>query len=117
MPPHRSNPIARQTQTSERGPSALAHAPYVRARDLPRLLPVWPDEIADTSDAGRLRLLIKLQSQLRRERQRGLAGHWAYDLARHRQLLIAYRAELAACPAFIGFARNFQRAHLDTPSR
>ena len=69
---------------------------YDRARDLPRLVTLWPEEIADISPAARLRLVAKLQSQLRRERQRGLAGHWTYDLARHRQLLIAYQAEKKA---------------------
>jgi hypothetical protein len=33
---------------------------------------------------------------LRVERQRGIAGHWTYDLARHARLLRAYRAETTA---------------------
>jgi hypothetical protein len=57
---------------------------------------LWPSEIADGSLAGRLRLLARLRTALRRERQRGLAGHWAYDLARHARLLEAYRREAAA---------------------
>lgn len=69
---------------------------YDRLRDLPRVLPLWPDEIADTSAAGRLRLLAMLRRALRAERQRGIAGHWSYDLARHRNLLEAYRAEASA---------------------
>jgi hypothetical protein len=36
-----------------------------------------------------------MRRALRIERQRGIAGHWAYDLARHAQLLSAYRAETA----------------------
>lgn len=48
------------------------------------------------SQAGRLRLLARLRTALRRERQRGRAGHWCYDLARHAQLLAAYRTEVAA---------------------
>lgn len=66
---------------------------YDRARDLPRLLPVWPHEIDDHSPTGTARLIRVLQRALRRERQRGLDGHWSYDLARHRALLAAYNAE------------------------
>lgn len=64
-----------------------------RKRDLGRLLPLWPSELDDTNLAGRLRLLSRLRAALRAERQRGIAGHWSYDLARHRALLNAYRAE------------------------
>jgi hypothetical protein len=73
-----------------------ADAAYVRKRDLPRLLPLWPHELAATTDADRAVLLARLRRALRAERQRGLAGHWTYDLARHAQLLRAYRAEEAA---------------------
>lgn len=69
---------------------------YDRERDLPKLLALWPAEVTDRSEAGRLLLLSKLRRALRAERQRGLAGHWTYDLARHRGLLLAYRAETAA---------------------
>ena len=69
---------------------------YVRSRDLPRLLPLWPNEITTNNHTAHLRLLAKLRRALRGERQRGLGGHWAYDLARHAHLLRAYRAEMAA---------------------
>jgi hypothetical protein len=55
---------------------------------------MWPCETADRSEAGRLRILARLRKALREERQRGIAGHWTYDLARHHQLLMAYRAEV-----------------------
>lgn len=71
-------------------------APYVRSRDLPRLLPLWPNEIATQDHSDHLSLLAKLRRALRSERLRGLGGHWAYDLARHAHLLRAYRAEMAA---------------------
>ena len=64
--------------------------------DLRRLVPLWPSEIEDRSAAGRQRLLAALRIALRSERQRGLSGHWAYDLARHRSLLEAYRTEASA---------------------
>jgi hypothetical protein len=70
-----------------------------RAARLTRLLPLWPHEAADLTYPGRLRLLAKLRRALRKERQKGLAGHWSYDLARHRKLLSEYRAEVASCLA------------------
>jgi hypothetical protein len=67
-----------------------------RQRDLVRLLPLWPHEVADETPEGRRRIVALLRRALRAERQRGLAGHWTYDLSRHAQLLAAYRSELAA---------------------
>lgn len=67
---------------------------YDRARDLPRLVPLWPSEITDPSAATRARLVQRLRRALREERRRGMAGHWAYDLARHAALLRAYGREL-----------------------
>jgi hypothetical protein len=72
-------------------------ADYERARDLPKLLPLWECELETPSEAEHARLLARLRRALRAERQRGLGGHWTYDLARHAQLLRAYRAEVAAC--------------------
>jgi len=76
-----------------------AFADYERARDLPKLLPLWEWELKTPSEAEHARLLARLRRALRAERQRGLGGHWTYDLARHAQLLRAYRAEVAACLA------------------
>jgi len=80
--------------------NARAHAnpeaSYVRARDLPKLVPLWPSEINARGLGEHARLLAKLRRALRAERQRGISGHWTYDLARHAQLLRAYRAEAAA---------------------
>jgi hypothetical protein len=73
-----------------------ASLPYDRARDLPRLMPLWPEDVDDVSLNARVALVGRLAALLRRERQRGLAGAWGYDLARHRQLLLAWRAERAA---------------------
>ena len=70
-----------------------------RQRDLLRLLPLWPHEIADETPAARRRVIALLRRALRAERQRGLAGHWTYDLSRHAQLLAAYRSEVAALNA------------------
>ncbi|MBL8564799.1 MAG: hypothetical protein JNM89_03680 [Hyphomicrobiaceae bacterium] len=79
---------------------------------MPRLTSLWPAELADRTRQGRARLVGRLRRALREERQRGLAGHWTYDLARHAQLLAAYRAEIvelariiAECSA-LGSAEN-----------
>ena len=85
-----------QFQKILREGSAAAGAGYDRASDLPRLLPLWPHELETRSESDHARLLAMMRRALRRERQLGLAGHWAYDLARHAQLLRAYRAEVAA---------------------
>ena len=75
-------------------PTVAAHL-YDRRRDLPRLLPLWPHEIEAASLGEHARLLARMRRALRIERQRGRGGHWAYDLARHAQLLRAYRAEVS----------------------
>jgi hypothetical protein len=69
--------------------------PYDRATELPRVLALWPQELADESPQGRRLVLCKLRRALRAERRRGIAGHWTYDLARHVELLRVYRLELA----------------------
>lgn len=71
----------------------VKHPGQACAHDLLRLLPLWPHEVADQSPAGRQRILTLVRRALRAERQRGLAGHWTYDLSRHAQLLALYRRE------------------------
>ncbi len=86
-----------------------AAASYQRARDLPRLLPLWPHEIEIASIAEHARLLARIRRALRMERQRGIAGHWTYDLARHAQLLSAYRAEKAEYSMLLSPGRESAR--------
>ncbi len=71
---------------------------YVRERDLPRLIPLWPAEIADTTAEGRLRLIQRLKRALREERRRGIGGDWTYDLRRHAGLSLALKAETETMP-------------------
>jgi hypothetical protein len=78
----------------------VSDAELARCRaEIAKLLPLWPRELADMSPAGRAHVVATLKRALRAERRRGLAGHWTYNLARHRQLLQAYRAEMAAAQA------------------
>jgi hypothetical protein len=74
---------------------------YNRSTDLVGLLPLWPEELADASIAGRTKIVQMLQRALRAERQRGVGGHWAYDLSRHASLAAALRAERAALSALM----------------
>lgn len=89
-PRHRADPPA------ARAPASAAHSRYRRAQDLPRLIAIWPHELDASDRAQREAIVARLRAALRAERRRGLAGHWTYDLARHSQLLSAYRAEAAA---------------------
>ena len=83
---------------------AAAELQYDRSRDLPPLLALWPWEIEDMTPDGRQRLVARLRRALRLERQRAIAGHWTYDLARHARLLAAYRSEVAILVASQGSA-------------
>lgn len=66
---------------------------YDRARDLPRLLPLFADELQTNSIEARIALVRLLQRALRAERHRGLTRHWCYDPARHAALARAARIE------------------------
>lgn len=72
-----------------------AKGQYCRETQLPKLLPLWPHEIADRSLNGVARIVALLARALRAERQRGKAGHWTYDLSRHLALTNALREERA----------------------
>lgn len=69
---------------------------YLRQRDLPRLIALWPHEINDMTASGTHKLIARLRCALRAERRRGHAGHWSYDLDRHLGLVKAYKCEIAA---------------------
>lgn len=68
---------------------------YQRLRDLPRLLPLSPNDIAGDSLAADRHVIALLRRALDREYRRGLEGAWTYDAARYRLLLFAYRTEAA----------------------
>lgn len=76
---------------------------YCRATQLPKLLPLWPAEIADHTLAGTARIAALLRRALRAERRRGRSGHWTYDLNRHIALSDALKAERAALRRFPGW--------------
>ncbi|MEQ8823667.1 MAG: hypothetical protein RIC14_04765 [Filomicrobium sp.] len=53
--------------------------------------PLTAFERPDAALGERLEMLALFRRHLRAERSRGLRDCWSYDLARHRQLLSAYR--------------------------
>ncbi|HUU24726.1 MAG TPA: DUF6477 family protein [Methyloceanibacter sp.] len=93
--PSRSSRGASAAKRMFAGAVVAGAGAYVRSRDLPRLLALWPHELEDQSEAGRQHLLAKLRRALRTERRRARAAHWSYDLNRHLGLLSAYKGELA----------------------
>ena len=68
---------------------------YIRTRDLPRLLGLWPADAANLRSAGLTEIVARLATALRAERRRALARDWTYDLNRHAALKRAHDAELA----------------------
>ena len=70
-----------------------------------------PSELADRSFYGRAALIAKLVHFLEAERQRGLARHWTYELARHRALLAVYHHETAAFERDFGCDAETLRPH------
>ena len=80
------------TRSAVRAMAPVGQA-YDRTRDLPRLVPVWPAEVADGSVAGAEALIARVVRALRAERRRGLAREWSYDLGRHRSLAAALTFE------------------------
>ena len=85
---------ARRLNPLERMAAAGAEC-YRRDRDLPRVLPLLPDEIADESPETARRIIDELRRALSSERRRARAAHWTYDLNRHLALLSAYKGEMA----------------------
>jgi len=67
--------------------------PYNRIEQLPRLIGLWPHELKDCSQAASERIVALLRKALRGERQRGIGGHWTYDVNRHLALSEALREE------------------------
>ena len=84
-----ASPAARPPSRGE----AAAFGAAERARILPRLVPVGPEDLADLGRGGRARVLRLLVRALRSERVRGRDGHWSYSLDRHVALVGALAAE------------------------
>nr|WP_319484422.1 DUF6477 family protein [uncultured Cohaesibacter sp.] len=69
---------------------------YVRQRDLPGLLHLFPSEIDRLENGCPGAIVRKLMLALRAERRRGKSGHFRYSLMRHIGLMQALGAERAA---------------------
>ncbi len=71
---------------------------YNRLRDIPRVYGVWPDELKDDL-ISRTKLVAKMETACRAERQRGIANHWAYEIARHTAMVAILKQEKEALAA------------------
>jgi hypothetical protein len=89
----------RRSPSDDRSAQLRVSSDSERREELSRLLPLWPIEISDLSLEGRRRIIATLERALRAERRRGIAGHWAYDLARHAALAQTWKRERAAIQA------------------
>jgi hypothetical protein len=65
-------------------------------RTIGRLISIWSAEADDMSAAGVQHMISRLERACRRDRQLGLRGHWAYDIARHAQMCEALKIEQQA---------------------
>lgn len=54
---------------------------------------LYRDAWEDTSPEGRRVVIEAVRDWLRAERQRGLAGHWTYQLPRHTAVYKAWKIE------------------------
>jgi len=72
------------------------------ARQIARLSLLPARVILDRSVQGRRGLIASLERICQREHERGIANHWAYDLARHRGLIKALEREQAELAAMLG---------------
>jgi hypothetical protein len=70
-------------------------ATYSRARDLPKLFALPPDEIEDDGACATERIIARLVARVRAQALLGRRRHWSYDLNRHLALLAALKAERA----------------------
>ncbi|WP_316858073.1 DUF6477 family protein [uncultured Cohaesibacter sp.] len=95
----------RKRKGSATGSSILYHAirsgerDYVRKRDLPGLLHLFPGEIEAMERRSPFAIFQSLTRAIRAERIRGRSGHWRYSLTRHiglRQALAAERLRFQA---------------------
>lgn len=88
-----ASPPTRRRSRIRRWPETTAQRPYERSRDLAKLIPMWPHELADGSLLAHRKLVELLKTALKGERHRGASGHWTYDLTRHARLAVAYASE------------------------
>lgn len=76
--------------------SRICEQAYLRARDLPRLLGLWPRDVAALRGGDLEGLVARLDRAIRAERRRALQRDWTYDLTRHWALIRARDAEMEA---------------------
>jgi len=95
--------------------SARRHSDARFTIDDVRLLPVWPKDLRDRTLAGRRKLISIIERELRKERQRGIAGARTYDVARHAKLVRLLKEERRSFLTLVcsGAVSNGRRAPTD----
>ncbi len=91
--PTETLPMARNVDALVQHQLRHGEKAYVRRRDLPGLLHLFPAEIATLDHTNPETILQKLTRALKAEGRRGRQGHWRYSLSRHIALAQALRAE------------------------
>ncbi len=71
----------------------IKHHIYDRQKDLPRLIPLWPEELKDQTEIGTKKIIEKIYIALQVERRKAKTSHWSYNLTKHIGLLAALKAE------------------------
>ena len=66
---------------------------YDRQKDLPRLIPLWPEDLKDDTEIGTKKIIEKIYIALQVERRKAKTSHWSYNLTKHIGLLVALKAE------------------------
>lgn len=72
--------------------------PLGREATLTKHFALMPNDLNPSREA-REKLVAHILAACRRERQRGLDGHWCYDPARHAGMVACYEIEKAALDA------------------
>lgn len=74
---------------------------YRRDRDLPRVLHLFPEEMADFTIPGYRKIIDILERRAAGMRNAALRGHWSYEPELHLAVLSALKAERMALAAII----------------
>ena len=74
---------------------------YVRGRDLPKLVALWPKEINDYSIPGTEHIVRRIRQVLGAYYALGLRKHWSHNVSRHVALAVALKAEKATLARLI----------------
>lgn len=88
-----SNHLTKNSALAKINTTSRSDNNYERSKDLAKLLPLWPKELADETMKGTETIIKKIRQAIRLERKNGRLGHWSYNLNRHVALINALKEE------------------------